>query len=208
MGIVEDMGLGEMFGKAPLAETRNPIGKEQTSAIAEGTALHVVQAHGRGIPQKGRVSSGARLEVAGGIGRYSFASLEKGNFGIEGNGASEGFKGRATLGLGADGVLGGGTLRQTVQVTGGLGIRASVDMPDELNGIPTTAGRETSPEVSSKVHPEGGGIVSPVERTGTGELIPSGLEARVQPVGGKNFSDGDTVFEEIEAVGVHVLPPC
>jgi len=49
VGIVEDVGLGEVFGEAPFAEAGDLIGKEEACAVAEGTALDVVKAHGYGV---------------------------------------------------------------------------------------------------------------------------------------------------------------
>jgi hypothetical protein len=82
-----------------------------------------------------------------------------------------------------------------------------VDAPYELNGISAAAGCETTPEVSFKVHAEGSGIISAMERTGAGELSVSHLEMRIKSVGGKDLADGDTVFEKAKAIGIHSLPP-
>jgi hypothetical protein len=95
VGIVEDVGLGEVFGKAPFAETCNLRGSEQSGAVSERTALDVVQAYCYGVYEEGGASSGARLKEPGGNGRNFLNSLEKVCLRIEDNGASEGFKGRA-----------------------------------------------------------------------------------------------------------------
>jgi hypothetical protein len=49
VGIVEDVGLGEVFGEAPFAETCNLRGLEQAGAVAKWMALDIVQAHGDGV---------------------------------------------------------------------------------------------------------------------------------------------------------------
>jgi hypothetical protein len=95
VGIVKDVGLGEVLGESPLAETCNLRGSKQSGAISEGTSLNVVQAYGCGVFEEGGASSGACLEESGGNGRNLFDGLEKVRFRIEENGASEGFKGGA-----------------------------------------------------------------------------------------------------------------
>jgi len=64
-------------------------------------------------------------------------------------------------------------------MAGRLSIGASMDAPDKLNGISATAVGETTPEISFKVDSEGGGIVSSMNRTGSGELIVFCLEASI-----------------------------
>lgn len=40
--IVEDVSLGEVFGKAPFAETSDVIGREDSGTIAERVSVQVV----------------------------------------------------------------------------------------------------------------------------------------------------------------------
>ena len=94
VGVVEDVGLGEVFWEAPFAETSDLIGKEEACAVAQGTAMDVVKAHGHGVSQESGAPSGARLEEVCGIGRDLLDFLEKVSSRIEGDGASEGFEGR------------------------------------------------------------------------------------------------------------------
>jgi hypothetical protein len=85
VGIVEHMSLGEVLWKAPLAEASDLIGKEEAGAVAEGTALKVVQAHGHGVFEKGGASCDACLEVEGGVGRDLLDVLEEAVLWIEGD---------------------------------------------------------------------------------------------------------------------------
>jgi hypothetical protein len=95
VSIVEDVGLGEVFGKAPLAETCNLIAQEQAGTVAQRTALDVMKSYGNGVSEKRGAFGGARLEGSGGKGRDLLDSLEKVCVRIEGNGASKGLKGGA-----------------------------------------------------------------------------------------------------------------
>jgi len=85
VGIVEHMSLGEVLWKAPLAKASDPIGKEDAGAVAEGTALDVVQPHGHGVSEKGGAWGGARLEVEGATGRDLLDVLEEAVLRVEGD---------------------------------------------------------------------------------------------------------------------------
>ena len=90
-----------------------------------------------------------------------------------------------------------------MEVSGGLGMRARVNAHNKLHGISAAAGREATPKVSFKVHPEGGGIVASVEGAGTCELIASHPETRIESVGGENLPHRDTGLKEAKAKGMH-----
>jgi hypothetical protein len=92
-----------------------------------------------------------------------------------------------------------------IEVTGCLGIRAFMDASDELNSISAAAMGEAAPEVPFKVDSEGGWVVPSMKRTGAGELIIFCPEMGIESVCSKDLSDGNTGFEEVEAIGDHAL---
>lgn len=94
VGIVEDVRLGEVFGKAPFAEPCDLIAQEQAGTVAKWTRLDIMQPYGNAVFKERGALSGACFEEPGGNGRDLFNSLEKVRLRIEGNGASEGLKGR------------------------------------------------------------------------------------------------------------------
>ena len=204
VSIVEGVSLGEVFWKTPFAETCNLITFEQTGTVAQWAPLDVMESYGNAISEKGGAFSGAGFEEAGGIGCDLLNGLQKVRSGIEGNGASEGLKGRAIRPSmrSPDFVQRGVSRRQAVEVTGRLSIRAFVDVPDEFNNISPAAMGEAAPEVFPKVYPESRWVVPSMKRTGAGKLVIFCLEMRIQSIGGKDLPDGNTGFEEVEAVGV------
>lgn len=62
VSIVEDVGLGEVPGKAPLAETCDLIALEEAGSVAEGAALDVMKPYGDAVSEKRGAFGGARLE--------------------------------------------------------------------------------------------------------------------------------------------------
>jgi hypothetical protein len=93
VSIVEDVGLGEVLGEAPFAETCDLIALEEASTVAKRSPLDVMKSYGDGVSEKRGAFGGARLEGSGGNGRDLFDSLEKVCVRIEGNGASKWLKG-------------------------------------------------------------------------------------------------------------------
>jgi hypothetical protein len=178
VSIVEDVRLGEVFGKTPFAETRDLIAFEQAGTVAQRSPLNVMESYGNAVSEKRGVLSGAGFEEPGGTGSNLFDSLEKVRFRIKGQGTSEGLKGRANRpSMGSpDFVRRGVSRRQAVEVTGRLSIRAFVDVPDEFNDISPAAMGEAAPEVFCKVYPESRRVVPSMKRTGAGELVSFCLE--------------------------------
>lgn len=195
VGIVKDLALWELGGKSSFAPAADVIRIETAAAVADGPALHIMEAYCDGAVKELAYRIGqSGLESCCCLHSDSFFLLKERHVGVNSDATAKGSKwggdSRAIMrGCAMEGCGCRCVGAHALQDVFGLGMGATLDSPQQFDGVTSPAGREAMPQAASQIHPEGGWIVTTVKRTRADQPVTMALEVVAEAVGLQDLTD-------------------